>query len=1078
MAPNTNPSTPSRPLIFDVPDSAFTASSAMKRRIEDSSRILKDNKRHKNSGHSTTIKHKLPGVLNYEHRIRGSKYGKGNEIFGLSLPVQVIEGHRAASSKTPHTPLPDVPESKNGSELDEMLENDEGGCCIEDDGGSMDAGEEKEERSQAAYDLLAEFFPHVDEMVQTIISGGAHASTGVVCCEEGSIRTYRCRDCYFSSPVCAQCIGNQHRSNPFHNIEVWTGTHFRRSSLAEAGFTLHLMHPDAVCPSFDQHAKGKQAQIVHTNGIHSLRVYACACSGKPSDLLQYIHCKILPASVKEPREFFTFDLMKDFHIHSLVSKKSAFDYIRAIRRKTDALVSDIPDPYPQFMRATRLWRLLMIEKRSGRAFGIDEYVKFRPEGSLALPCFPCPYPGFNMAPEWVLDLVNAYIHWKQTNMDGNFHLCKMGKNCNRKDCSIWRGSACLNNRRLIEQHIEKHGADLSEKSTCANFNAVENQNRLKHRGEDITGVFSILCSHGVPEPMGTVDLQRGERYINADFVLANVLRNLHGLSKIIVGYDVACQYHVNARKRFEKTAPDVVDDLDTVLFLVGKMHLQAHEERCQYLFSLNYTEGVGRMDGEETERFWAEMNQAAGSTKQMNTGNREEVLNDLMVDRSWTKNEGAPHALAKRLRQARVHSKTTREFFVELTSGAKKLDPTFVAEWESMSTEPIVNGKDVDSVYRLRETEMPSREEMRLNLIKSASNYKISLKDGNIGNIEDAISFLNEGFDIQAQQRQIQGVWKNLTVLERAGEAFGKKYQQLIDRVDAWRPKQFEWMHTIRHVLEREESPPADVSISPSFTLYLPSDFPSEERKELKLNDLAEMELELRKGQASEVLNELRQQCKVNAMLQLDNEENDRGTRANTRSHKARNEAHRLKQHWILEYKSIRASMVSLGLDKKSYFKDLNESDCYRQRTDKPHVLNTGTKKDGWIWSIGSDSDSKPVGKLDEDDRVHWFRARAARDRCREEVLIAEEDFRRYVRACVKLEQAWERVAVDKRAIEQYGASAYASRNADIYRKLAVRARGLFKIEGGTWSAKESFEVSLIPPSDERNRALNVSGSL
>ncbi len=51
------------------------------------------------------------------------------------------------------------------------------------------------------------------------------------------------------------------------------------------------------------------------------------------------------------------------------------------------------------------------------------------------------------------------------------------------------------------------------------------------------------------------------------------------------------------------------------------MHLQAHEEPCQFLYSFNYMEGVGRMDGEETERFWAEANQAAGSTKQMNTGN-------------------------------------------------------------------------------------------------------------------------------------------------------------------------------------------------------------------------------------------------------------------------------------------------------------------------------------------------------------------------------------------------------------------------------------------------------------------------
>lgn len=109
----------------------------------------------------------------------------------------------------------------------------------------------------------------------------------------------------------------------------------------------------------------------------------------------------------------------------------------------------------------------------------------------------------------------------------------------------------------------------------------------------------------------------------------------------MVAYDVACQYNINAEKRFSKTAPDVLELLKMVLFLVGKMHVQAHEEMCQYLYSLTYTDGVGRMDGEGTERFWAEENQAAGSTKQMNTGNREESLNDIMTDLSFRKNESA-----------------------------------------------------------------------------------------------------------------------------------------------------------------------------------------------------------------------------------------------------------------------------------------------------------------------------------------------------------------------------------------------------------------------------------------------------
>ncbi len=49
--------------------------------------------------------------------------------------------------------------------------------------------------------------------------------------------------------------------------------------------------------------------------------------------------------------------------------------------------------------------------------------------------------------------------------------------------------------------------------------------------------------------------------------------------------------------------------------------------------------------------------------------------------------------------------------------------------------------------------------------------------------------------------------------------------------------------------------------------------------------------MSLREGQAFDILDELRQQIKVNAMLQIDKEENVWGTRASTRSFKAINEA-------------------------------------------------------------------------------------------------------------------------------------------------------------------------------------------
>ena len=67
------------------------------------------------------------------------------------------------------------------------------------------------------------------------------------------------------------------------------------------------------------------------------------------------------------------------------------------------------------------------------------------------------------------------------------------------------------------------------------------------------------------------------------------------------------------------------------------MHVQNHIEECQYLFSLNYAESVGRLDGEEAERWWSVCNMAAGSTKQMNPGSRMDTLDDMCHD--WNINK-------------------------------------------------------------------------------------------------------------------------------------------------------------------------------------------------------------------------------------------------------------------------------------------------------------------------------------------------------------------------------------------------------------------------------------------------------
>ena len=193
------------------------------------------------------------------------------------------------------------------------------------------------------------------------------------------------------------------------------------------------------------------------------------------------------------------------------------------------------------------------------------------------------------------------------------------------------------------------------------------QNKIKFKGAIITGVLAVECMRHVFF-LSMVDLQMGERcvipglilfsivshhlharYSNADFCLAYFLRHFIFFQwiqrakyflRIVETYDVACQYYIHLKKRFESNFPDLADVIDIIHLLVPKKHLDGHKDDCKYRFSLNYTEGVGRSHGEGIEASWAESKQSGGSTRQMNHGHRHDTINDLHNYWNWNKLRG------------------------------------------------------------------------------------------------------------------------------------------------------------------------------------------------------------------------------------------------------------------------------------------------------------------------------------------------------------------------------------------------------------------------------------------------------
>ncbi|KAJ6582404.1 hypothetical protein B0H19DRAFT_892358, partial [Mycena capillaripes] len=85
-------------------------------------------------------------------------------------------------------------------------------------------------------------------------------------------------------------------------------------------------------------------------------------------------------------------------------------------------------------------------------------------------------------------------------------------------------------------------------STCVAHDAVDKPDR-ESLGTASSGIGTVDCArHNMKRPNGVGDLQKGERYLNMDYLF---FKSLAGspLTRLYVSYDIACQWHKNIWER-------------------------------------------------------------------------------------------------------------------------------------------------------------------------------------------------------------------------------------------------------------------------------------------------------------------------------------------------------------------------------------------------------------------------------------------------------------------------------------------------------------------------------------------------
>ncbi|KAJ7723265.1 hypothetical protein B0H16DRAFT_1737330 [Mycena metata] len=854
---------------------------------------------------------------------------------------------------------------------------------------------------------------------QTLSSAQLASGTQVQCaCKEPA--EFRCPECGITDMLCGQCLVKMHPGHRFHHIEKWDGSGFVRVPLLDLGHAVHLEHNGAVCPNGGRVPVGRKTVFVDTNGIHEGKTLSGDC---------------------RRTTVFTFDVLNNFHVHNLVSKKTASDYYRALRKLTSGAFPHLtPDRVREFIRIVRVWRNIVMRRRAGQTLtlNIDHIIVNRRPNSLAVRCPACPEVDFNVE-KAVIDAARENKKHKYTlflSSDGNFKLQRKRKVDDPDDVALNDGNAYFPDDTTYKKYVAVMGRH-DDKCTCSELKAVRMQNIVKFKNAVITGVVAVQCArHGFFMPGGMVDLTRGEGFGHTDYALGQSLLDGYDQRWVVLTYDVYCQYFKNITTRFRDWFPQLIPLISQLGGAVPKMHIRNHIAQCQSQWSTNFQEFLAFLIGELIEGSWAEMNQFAGSTKETNHGHRHDIIDDGCGQWNWDKVIQMGQTLQKMYRDAQAAIRKREPPFKALT---ETTDPALIKEWSAMATKWEIKKGKYSSPYDAHiENGPPTHRSAYEKLLLAELNK--SMASGVIGSGDTV--FITKGLLLEKEQHRIKVILKTST-LDKAV----RRKSKLRTDITTWRVAQLDRFPT----LQREVDGP---KVAPEETrLLLPSSFDASRRRILQMVELATTEYQLREGMAHDALQDVRNAIKTfNFNLKFMVDKKIRGQAAGTR---AQSFLRTLANDRVIaanEYRTTRGALLSLGLrEDDSTLQPLADNELYSKNNTDSTKIGESKEVDPWFWSVG-----RPAGmsaKQDKEwsveiDRVKWFRDRANLQRAKEQAELVDVEFDRTITAFEKSASAWK--ILHSECMPGLGEASYAHNKYLMYIMLAqhcsaakVKAPGL-----------------------------------
>ncbi|KAG1838304.1 hypothetical protein DFJ58DRAFT_718771 [Suillus subalutaceus] len=502
-------------------------------------------------------------------------------------------------------------------------------------------------------------------------------------CPTSTPPQYRCQDCFDSQLYCGSCIVQNHIRSPTHCIEEWNGQFFQHVSLKSMGLCIQLGH-----------AIGKWCIL--------------------------------------PRKVFNNDF----------SKASAYEFYHSLVRLTDNMgLTRRKDQYESFMCMVREWRHLVMLKRSGH--GHDPTgVAGTSEGQCAVLCPACPQPGKNLPDNWQdAPKSKGWLYGLFLVIDANFRLKRHAVSSNKTDPSLSRGWAYFIEETSYKSYILDRAGDVPEKSTCSNHNAVNMAETKLSQGLAAMGMGTVDCAHhNMKHPNGVGDLQKGEKYLNMDYLFFSTLQHLT-VDVLNVSYDIACQWHKHLWSRMLSLPPSHHFNYlaRTIHFFVPKFHLPAH----------------------------------VSNTKGMGPGCHQDTLDDHFGDWNWKK--------MKEAQTQKIEHSTAFEEFDSVIISENRMATTFTNPLELKGI-AITQASARLSLAQLEAKELERGVDLSLHPDVSPS------------------VLITSGMDLEEEQRCLKVIVDNMGIHATDSQKLSvlRMRMSLCRKIDSWRQTQLLYIPSVR----------------------------------------------------------------------------------------------------------------------------------------------------------------------------------------------------------------------------------------------------------------------------------------